>query len=125
MDYTTNEAIPFVVDKKADINRTGLLTMAIFDKQMLRLILGSHTKIFFDACQRRRKYSDHVIVRHKETGEVFTLYMCYGRTRIGGKMKHASSLGLLLASLNPQKYDNCVGKSVEELTSNIRSGGPR
>ncbi|MDO8972179.1 MAG: hypothetical protein Q7U74_15905 [Saprospiraceae bacterium] len=109
---------------EADINGSSLLTEAEFEPRMPKLLFGKATKILGNPCQQRKKYSDAVTVRHKATGEIFTLYMCYGQTRIGGFKENSSSLGELLAGLNPAKYAHCVGQPVSELTKNRLSGGP-
>lgn len=107
--------IPFEIDSKADINNTRLLSPVEIHEETAFLNFGGRLKkLLHSRCEKNRKYSSEVIIRHKKTNEVFTIYMCYGKPRIGGKPWLATSFGDLLYFLNP-KYTGCAGMSYNDL----------
>lgn len=58
------------------------------------------------------KYQSWYKIRHKVTGEVFTLYTNYRWWRVGGRGRVA--LGELLELLNPDVYTGHTGKQYSE-----------
>lgn len=75
---------------------------------------------FPGARQTRAKYSDDLIVKHEPTGELFTIYMCYGVWRIGGHSNKCTAIGELIELINPRKYKGATGRSLAVLRDEER-----
>lgn len=110
----------FIRDDKADINGTSLLFEITAYGEKVKELFGS----FKGLRQTRAKYSDSVTIRHEPTGEVFTLYMCYGEWRIGGNPHKCTAAGKLAALVNPCKHGDMASKDgrtiIEERDAELR-----
>lgn len=101
----------FTRDDKADINGTYFLMEITAYGAKIKELFGD----FPGLLQQRAKYSSSVTVRHVPTGEIYTLYMSFGRWRIGGRRETCSAIGKLAALVNPCKhgnYENMEGAEV-------------
>lgn len=111
----------FTIDKTAEIIGSSLI-QALSDGPC-SAITDNVTKAFGKVKYLREKYSDTVTVRHTPTGELFTIYACYGVFRVAGwHDRPMTALGELLELLAPVQFAGATGKSADELINAERFG---
>lgn len=104
----------FQIDKTADINGSGLLQA--LSGAPCPAITSNITKLFGKVRGANAKYSDILAVRHIPTGELYTVYTCYGAWRVGGFWRlPMTALGELLELLAPAQFAGATGKEAEQL----------
>lgn len=91
----------FTIDNDASIMGTSLLKAINTTTGRLRKLFGCQPCMSGSACD---KYTDSFTVRNTNSGEIFTLYRCYGEWRIGGNREACSSLGALMEKIEPKRY---------------------
>lgn len=111
----------FKIDKTTDMWGASLIQAV--SAGPCPTITANFTKMFGKIKGLRQKYSDIVVVRHTPTGELYTVYACFGEFRVGGWHDlPMTALGELLELLDPVQFAGATGKSADELINREQFG---
>lgn len=102
----------FTITPKAAIEGTSLLKAIKSSNCRIKEVFGKLPTGL------RQKYSNHLIVTHGDTGEVFTIYTCFGEWRVGGRSEACTRIGELLELIEPERYSGFGLLSAEEIMAN-------